>query len=215
MSCSVVFLLLAGCTGRATVHLLPFMRTNFSPTEALIQTIKVNEAYYWCDDDGKLSVAFRYRVRSLLGKALDVEWLMSMVLDGMPAGSEKLYQLHRPAVRISQSYGGDHRRCRSLRGIAVIYVSRGAPLKGRFQITVHQQKFSVLKGWMSASPLIVIGEFEAVENPAAGKEILSLTEADGFARDPDSEPAIRWIRKSQADSQPATQPATNKLGIEN
>jgi len=200
--------LLAGCTGRATVHTVPFMRKQFAPNEMLVHTVNPNEAYYWLDDDGKLNVVLKYKQGSLLGPAFEIEWLMSMVLEGLPAGSERLYELRRPAVRIVQSRGGDHRRSQSLRGIAVIYAPQGGRLKGRFHVTIQQQQFHVLQGWSRGGLMVSVGEFEAVENAIAGQEILKLTEADGFERRAEpSVPPIQWLTRPPSVTQPASQPA--------
>jgi hypothetical protein len=188
---------------------VPFLRSDFTPNQSLVQTVRPNEAYYFSDGEGKLNIALRYRVRSVLGRAFNAEWSMSMVLEGFPAGSEKLYKLNTQSVRIVRSYGGDHTRSSSLGGgIALIYAPKRNRLKGRFHVTVRQQRFSVLKGWSFGTFLVTTGEFEAVENPIKGRQILERTQEDGFGRGPETEPVIRWIPPNKASTQPGTPPAT-------
>ncbi len=177
----------AGCNGSATANLIPILRSDLPPQEPLMQTVRADEAYYWVDDNGSLNIAMRHETHSLLGAVFDLTWNMSIVLDGLPAGSQRLYQLTSRDVRVVQSCGGDHRRYRSAAGVAVLEAPKGHQLEGRFHITVYQQQFGVLTGWTPSyhGPLLVLaGEFEAVENHTRGREILEQTEADGFGRPP-------------------------------
>jgi len=182
----------AGCSGGGVVHTLPLRRTDFQPGERPITSVPITQAYYWTDEDGTLNIGLGYRARSLLGKAYDAEWFLSLVLDGLPAGSERLYKLGKREIRTVQSHGGDHRRGSSGDGVAVIEAPRGGRLKGRFQAWIRQQRFSVLAGWSSRAPaLIMAGEFEAVLNPVKGRQILARTEEDGFGRPPADGPTTR------------------------
>ena len=108
-----------------------------------------------------------------------------------------------------RSYGPDHTRSRSLRGgIALIYAPKWNRLKGCFHIVVQRQRFGVLKGWSPETLLVTTGEFEAFEDPLKGRRILARTEADGFGRDGETDPEIRWITPQKATTRPVTQPAT-------
>jgi len=151
-----------------------------------MQDVHVDEAYYWTDSDGSLKLALRQQSSSLLGRAWDMDWQMSVVLEGLPAGSERLYRLGPIAIRVIQDFGGDHRRSSSAMGVAVVQQPRNHRLKGRLHVTVHQQQFGVLSGWVPvlyrAPLLVLVAEFEAVENSAKGREILTHTETDGFER---------------------------------
>jgi len=178
---------LAGCAGQGVVYMLAHTQRDFPPHEPLIQTVSVNEAYYWLSDEGKLKIALRHHAPPLISPALEVEWLMSMELDGLPAGSEKLYRISSRTVRIVQKYGGDHRRARSLTGIAVIEAPKHGRLRGRFHVTVQQQQFSLLHGWaprIYRGPLAVArGKFQAINRMEIGQKILARTEDNDFGRE--------------------------------
>jgi len=203
ISTAAILLYVAGCRGYATVRMVPFMRSDLAPASPLVRTVRPTEAYYWLDDEGKLNISLGYRSKSIFGEAFDAEWLMSVVLDGLPAGSQKLYQLRKQAVRITSSHGGIHTRSRSGRGVALVHARQGGHLKGRFHITVHQQGFSVLNGWSPRGLLVVVGDFFAVEDKARGADVLARTEQDGFGRDLDTGPTIRWLG-----TRPATRPTS-------
>lgn len=175
-----------GCTGRGTVHVMPYLRSDLPEQEPLIQKMPIHEAYYWLDDD-EVNVALRYRTRSLFGRAFDVEYAVSLVLPELPAGRERLYRLRSGEIQIIQSAGADHRRGRSSGGVAVLHGTRGDTLRGRFHVITRQQQFSALAGWMPetihrGAMLIVAGEFNAVHDPDRGRRIRERTEADGFER---------------------------------
>ncbi len=197
--------IMGGCAGSGKVQILPVARRDLSPREPLIQSLPVQEAYYWIDTEGKLKIAMQYQASSLLGPVFDTKWALSMILPGPPAGPERLYDLRTSEVLWTFSQGGNHQRCRSLRGVAVVENPRNGRLRGRFQITVHQQVFTMLGGWQNAAWLVTLGEFEAVQNATRGREILEKTEMEDFDRSP---PRPRTPPVSQpAASQPA---ATNQ-----
>lgn len=198
---------LTGCTGSGVVNLVPFNRADFRQDEPLISEVPIHEAYWWRGDEGELNLALAYRVKSIFGRARSGHWLMSIVLDGSPAGKERLYRVGPRAVRILQSVGGDHRRARSLSGIAVIRVEDGDRLSGRFHFSVLQQKFGLLTGWTARfahAPQIVIGRFTAVHNPEAGQAVLEQTEADDFGR-----PEPNVPRRLEIQTRPASPPPTS------
>lgn len=189
-----VGLLATGCTGTGQVRVVPLLRTDFTEREPLVQEIKIDEAYYWLEGE-ELNVALRYDRNSPLGPAFYFDWQMSLVLDALPAGSSRLYQLQGDAVRIVQTAGADQRRSRTWTGIAVAGAPEHGRLSGRFHINVRQQQFTLLGGWqppfLRAPTLIVVGRFEAVENAERGRAIRAETEAPGFERtgSPASRPA--------------------------
>ncbi|MBP7935809.1 MAG: hypothetical protein KA354_14270 [Phycisphaerae bacterium] len=185
-SCLLAALSAIGCTGQGTVHMVPFMRSDFGPAERPIASTPVTEAYYWLEPDGRLNIALRHHVASLLGKALESEWQMSIILDGLPAGAEKLYTLNARSVRAKHTRGPAHQRFASFGGVAVTEAPRNGLLSGRFHVTVRSQRFGVFSGWsppLQRGPLIImVGTFTAVENATRGREILERTEGDGFDR---------------------------------
>jgi hypothetical protein len=164
------------------------VRSDFQAGEPLIGSVPIHEAYYWLGEDGSLHIALRHYSRSLLNEVFDAEWLMSIVLDGLPAGSQKLYRIRAREIRMARSHRGDHRRGQSVTGIVVVEAPRGGVLKGRFHAWVRQQQFRVLTGWapeIHRAPMqVMVGEFEAVQNATRGQEILSETESEGLERPP-------------------------------
>lgn len=175
-----------GCSGSATVHSMPFLRHDFSATESPAHKIDIDEAYYWVDEQERLNVALRRYVPSLLGKAHEYDWRLSLVLEDLPAGSEKLYRLGADSVRLLISHGGSHARGSSLMGVAVVHAPRNDLLRGRFHVDLRQQAFTVLTGWappLGRAPLVVMaGPFEAIHDPVRGRAIRDRTEADGMER---------------------------------
>jgi hypothetical protein len=161
-------------------------RADLPRREPLIQQISVDEAYYAVDDDGTLTIALRRNRQSMLFPRLSSEWAMSMVLEGLPAGRERLYPLSTREVRAAQSIAGDHRRWRALMGVAVVQAPQGGRLRGRFHATVQQQQYGLLTGWTppvyQGPVMVLLGEFEAVLNASRVDELVERTEADGFER---------------------------------
>jgi hypothetical protein len=185
-SCLVLWAaFVAGCAGSGAVRIMPLMRTDFPEREPLVQEVDIDEAYYWMEDE-QLHVALRYQRRSLLGRAFDFEWQMSLVLEGPPAGSSRLYALDAGSVRIVQTLGADQRRSRSWAGVAVIEGPQSGRMTGRVHVNVRQQHFTLLGGWqphpLQAPMLIVAARFDAVENAERGRDIREETEASGFER---------------------------------
>lgn len=180
-------LFMAGCSA-GRVQIVPWMRNDIQPREPLVGSIEPQEAWYWQGTDGRLNVVLARRSRSLLGRDLDSTWVMSLVLEDMPAGREKLYRASARTIRVAQSFGGDHRRAKSVTGVVVIERSSTNRLKGRFHVWLRQQQFTVLDGWappLPRAPLaIAVGRFEAIPGSAESEceRLLELTEANGFDR---------------------------------
>ncbi len=196
----------AGCNGSATVHSMPFLRQDFSATEAPAQKIDIDEAYYWLDDQKRLNVALCRHVPSLLGKAYEYDWRLSLVLEDLPAGSEKLYRLGVDSIRLLLAHGGLHARGASLMGVAVVHAPRNGVMRGRFHANLRQQAFTVLTGWtppLGRAPLVVMaGPFQAIHDPVRGRAIRDRTEADGMER--------RWRSQTGAAGAFPIYPATTQ-----
>jgi len=205
--------LVCGCTGSATIHTMPFLRNDFPATEPPARSIQANEAYWWVDEYKRVNVAIRRYVPSLLGKLHEYDWQMSLAVEDLPAGSEKLYNMGVDSVRQHASYGGAHQRAISLTGVVVLHAPKDGVLRGRFHADVRQQQFNVLTGWvppMNRSPLIVLaGTFEAVHDPMRGQAIRDQTEANGLARGNQLDLASRTVYMLHPlQSRPATQPVS-------
>ncbi len=179
----LLLLPLAGCRGTGTVKAMPVARSDISDAEPLIQNVPLSEACYAIAEDGQVSVALSFHRDSWLGDAFDADWQMSLVLEGLPAGSSRLYKLKQDAARIVQSVGADRRRARGWTGIAVLHAPQGGRLRGRFHLNVRQQQFTLLNGWappvFQAPTMIMAGEFSAVENAARTHAIADPIRAAG------------------------------------
>lgn len=165
--------------------MVPILRVDLPPTEPLTQRIPFDRAVHCVGKDGRLSIGLQRHIPSLAGPAFAYDWQMSLVLPGMPAGSERLYKVGGGEARAVQSLGGDHRRWRSVTGTATIRRAAGDRLIGRFHIAVQQQQFAVLSGWTSPArggALVLVGEFESVTDARRTRAIVERTEQDGFER---------------------------------
>jgi hypothetical protein len=195
-----------GCAGSGLVQMVPGMRSDIPPDEPLIGSVQAREAWYWKGEKGDLNIVLARRQRSPLNAALDSNWVMSIVLEDLPAGRERLYRVGTPTFRVVQSYGVDRRRARSLGGVVVIERAGENRIRGRFHVLLSQQQFTVLNGWspplLRAPVFVTVGRFEAVLAPDKGTPLLKQTEADGFDRASDLLPATRPMRRIA--SRPAT-----------
>jgi hypothetical protein len=196
--------------------MIPLMRSDFPREEPTLATVRVHEAYHWAQDDGELTVALRYRVNALLGEVFDAEWLLSLVLDGLPAGSERLYRLNADSVRMRQTRGPAHHRGRSLTGVAVVEAPRRGILKGRFHVWMRQQQYGLFTGWsppMHRAPTVIVaGDFEAVLDAEKGRAIRSSTEADGLERSTEPPPNHPGTsRPGTATTAPTSQPTPDEV----
>lgn len=208
---------LAGCSGSGTVYGVPFTRQDISRHEPPATHVRASEAYWWREGDAVHAV-LRWRSPSLADGAFARSFQFSLMLDGMPAGRERLYQLDRDSVRVRSSDRGLHRRAASIMGAAVLVAPKQDVLKGRFHVVMRQQQFTVLTGWvppLSRGKLVIMtGEFEAVHAPERGRAVREQVEADGFSRTPEiwriPPGAIEWLDSSPPASAPTTQPQDAK-----
>jgi len=209
-TCALGVAWLAGCGGSGSVHVMPFERRDFPPTEPPAEVIPATEAYWWREGD-ELNVALRREALCLAGPSCERELLLSLVVEGMPAGRERLYPLQRDALRERSSDRGAHRRSASLNGVAVIAAPQGGRLKGRFHVSVRQQQFTILTGWtprLARAPLAVMaGTFEAVHDPRRGRKIRARVEADEFDRSSEiwglPWDEIEWLHPKKTGTAPA------------
>ncbi len=205
----VILIGLCGCTGSGTIHTMPYRRSDLPPDEPLIEKIAIDEAYYWQEDGGALNVVLRRRSESLLGEMFSNEFALSLVLDGLPAGSERLYHVRMREAQSVSRYGADRRRARSITGVVVIHAPKHGTLEGRFHLVMHQQRFTALTGWTPASVfrgtrLIRAGRFVAVHDPERGRPIRDMTE-ENFPR---PLPREQRPKIERLELYPSTQPGT-------
>lgn len=175
---------LTGCAGGASLHMIPLSTKKISMTRPLVIQVKPEECYYWVSEKQTLAVAMRLRERSLLGARYEREFVLSLMLDGLPASRSRAYRVGRRAMRARDRAGYSHTRSASLLGLVTVWDYGRPRLRGRFRITTKQQSYSVLTGWTGDRRVLFVGEFAAVLDRAAGEKILEQTEKDGMARAP-------------------------------
>ncbi len=203
MASVVVLLLMAGgCTGHAVIHTVPVGPKAINTTGALIVEVAPDECYYWLNDDGELCLAMRSTKRSILGRRFEREFLLSLVLDAPPAGSARHYRVFRRTLRGRHRAGSSHTRCASLSGMAVVWDYGNGRLHGRLRVTAKQQSYMVLTGWGRDRRVLLVGEFAAVNDRAAGETIFAWTEEEGMSRRPRRGVPFRVQTPARA-SQPA------------
>ena len=168
----------AGCSGSASVHMVPWNTKRIPTTEPLIVTVSPQQCYYWLSDDGNIRVAMRHYRGSVLGKGFATEMVMSLVLGPPPANVSRDYRVNRTTVRSRIDGGFSHLRAGSLLGIVGVWDYGKPRFRGRFRFTAKQQSYMVLSGWAGDRRIIFIGEFAAVRNRKAGERILALSEED-------------------------------------
>lgn len=167
-----------GCSGSASVHMIPWNTKRIPTTEPLIVNVSPQQCYYWLSDDGNIRVAMRHYRGSVLGKRFATEMVMSLVLGPPPANVSRDYRVDRTTVRSRIDGGFRHLRAGSLLGIVGVWDYGKPRLRGRFRLTVKQQSYMVLSGWAGDRRVIYIGEFTAVRNREVGEQILALSEEE-------------------------------------
>ncbi len=166
---------LPGC-GWGRVSAIPFSRTDLRDREPLVYNLPTAGRCGWyLDDKGQMTVAMKYQNLPIFGPLTGSQWVMRMRLGDPPAGSSLRYNLFRDQVRGLCSSGVEHWRFQSRWGVLVLDRLPGRRFKGRFQLSVSQQQFSLFGGWSPVgfrAPLMTMwGEFEAVHDERLGKEV--------------------------------------------
>jgi len=197
--CAIVVLiavstaLTGGCAGHASIHIASLDTKRISTTAPLIMRVTPDRCYYWVNERDELCIAMREDKRSLLGKRFGAEFRLSLVLEGLPAGSSRSYPMSQRTLRARHRDGFTHTRAASVGGIAAVWGYGKGRLHGRFRALVEQQSWSVLKGWGSNKKVFMVGDFTAVKDQQAGQRILTETETDGMERPP-PRPTPRPVR---------------------
>lgn len=184
LGCALLLLTLSGCRGHGVVHLVPTSAAKISATKPLLLEIQPTECYYWVTDKSQICIAMRQYKRSLLGKWGKKEFILSIVLEGVPAGAARNYRADRRTMRAHRHQGLSHSRIASLAGIVGVWDFDQRKLRGRFRFSTKQQTYSVLTGWGSNRGVLVIGDFTAIPNRKAGEALLARTEEHGMLRGP-------------------------------
>lgn len=173
---SLLVVLFSGCTDRGRLEMISLNTRRITSAEPLVISLRPEESYWWLDEQGTLCIAFRGSHDSIFGPAFSRELLLSFVLGEPPAGSGREYAVNTNTLRFRRRAGLNHLRGHSLTGAAVVWDYGRPRLRGRFRLTLRQQTYSVLTDWTGDARYLVVGEFEAKFNPAAGARILAATE---------------------------------------
>ena len=175
-------IILSGCTGHAEVNIVPLGTKRIDTTAPLIVRVSPDECYFWVNEQDEFCVAMRNSSRSILGKRFEKEFLLSLVAKGLPAGGGREYRMDRRTARVRHDAGYGHTRSASLSGIFAVWNYRRNQLRGRFRFTAKEQSYSVLSGWSGNNAVLVVGEFMAVADRAAGEKLLARTEDGAMSR---------------------------------
>ena len=193
----LVLLALSGCRGYGVVHLVPTGTAKISMTKPLLVEIHPTECYFWVTDKDRLCIAKRQIKHSLFGARGRKEFILSMVLEGVPASVGRNYKANRRTMRAHRQKGLSHLRIASLTGIVGVWDFDRRKLRGRFRFSAKQQTFSILTGWGSDRGVLVIGDFTAIPNRKAGEALLARTEERGMKRGMERGPVQPRARRIQ------------------
>lgn len=191
--CALLLLAWSGCRGHGVVHLVPTGTARISMTKPLLVEIRPTNCYYWVTDKNQLCIAMRQIKHSLFGERGRQEFILSMVLEGVPAGVGRNYRANRRTMRAHRHKGLSHSRIASLAGIVGVWDFDQRKLRGRFRFSTKQQTYSVLTGWGSDRGVLLIGDFTAIPDRKAGEALLARTEERGMERGP-VQPRARRIQ---------------------
>lgn len=176
--------LLLGCDGGGRFDFISTQMRDLSEDEPLISTFHPGQCFWHVDDAGFLNVALHYENVPLFGPLSGATIDLSFALDEPPAGSARSYQLRSRELRGRAEIGPIIHRFRSLNGVLSIWSDGGSRIHGRFRVLVAQDVFTMLTDWRTASPLLIVGEFDAVRDAKRFAEIDAAAQVDDWARPP-------------------------------
>ncbi len=183
VSCSTLFLL--GCNGNLRCS---FVNTGMNdiavePTDARVISMDCTECYWWVDDAGRLNIAGRGIVKSLINARYDREFYLSFVLDEPSKGMGKNFGLGANSGRGLIKSGGNIYRLQTTYGILGSENRKSDVIVAAYRtnISLHAAKF--FGGWSKPHPFVIFGTLTAVpDRNNMGQEIRRRTEEEGFDR---------------------------------
>jgi hypothetical protein len=188
----------AGCTGSGRLEFASLDFKAIDPPPPRVSPLKVQECYWWTDQDGQVWIAMQRRGTTFFNPRLRFEFQLSLVLEKLPAGQARNYQLRRRELRARVKFGPWESRFASQLGIAALYREAGDRLRGSLRVQTTRVSLQFLGSWSDPVRYLMLGSFVAVPDEQRGRAIVEATESDGWGRDAPVHPA----------SQPATAPAT-------
>ena len=181
LSLIAIPLLVAGCSrGRVELSSLDFK--SIDPPAPSATSVRLQECYWWAEDDGDVRVAMRYVKNPPLFPKFRLEFNMSLVLEQPPRGQARNYDLNRQTMRAQVSMGPWQTRFTSVVGIAALYRESGDRFRGSVRMQAARVAARLLGGWGKPTRYLLQSSFTATHNPDRGREILEMTESDGWVR---------------------------------
>jgi len=190
------FTVMAGCASSASLRFSDLNFKRLDPTDPLVVDVAANSCWWWIDGK-KVCVAFNIGGTNQNGLGRHERLVFSLVLNGIPAGTEREYRFTRQALRCYRHLGSDHSRYASVKGVATVRLSAGDILSGRFRALAKKQVFHVLTNWTTVGQAFVTGEFTAQRSRERGSSILVQTEEQGMKREPFANTTMDGVPKPQ------------------
>ncbi len=173
-------IMLSGCSA-GTVYVIPADMQKIESNELLVTTQQVDRAVYWMTDERVHVVISRGNMMAKSDGPRDTFGL-TLELDGLPAGSARMYRVGGRALRAVRHAGALHERFASIRGVVTITREADGRLSGKFRITAQRQYFDILTGWNTTPNTLVVGEFLANLDPAGGEALAQRIDQETLLR---------------------------------
>ncbi len=176
---------LAGCAGNLKCSLVSNNMVDIAvePTDARTITLDCAECYWWVDEDGRVNIAGRKVIKSLINARYDFEFYLSFVLDVPSKGMGKNYQLNQSSIRGMIKTGGNILRFQGTYGILGSENRKPDLLVCAYRSGIGISTAKLFGGWSNPVPFLVYGTLNAVpDRENKGKAWRKLTEAEGYER---------------------------------
>jgi hypothetical protein len=173
-----------GCNGRARLELVSLDLKAIDPPSPHVTPVKMQECYWWTDDDGQVWIAMQRTQTPLLAPKFRLQFELSLALPRLPAGKARNYPVTRRELRARLRFGPWEGRFNSLAGIVALYRESGNKLRGSMRIRASRVSTRLLGGWSDPSRYLLSGSFVAVHDERRGRAIVESTESSGWDREP-------------------------------
>lgn len=206
----ILFLLCAflpACAGSASLHLTPLNYQSIDPPSPAMIDLNMDHCCWFTDDAGQVCIAMNRTIPSILGEKFRFDFLLSLVLEKLPAGKARNYNIRSRELRALARGGPAESRFTSHIGILALYREAGDRLRGNLRLEVGRQESSFLGVWTRPARYLLLGSFEAVHDERRARPILEESESSGFTRPPP--PATQPASSAPAASQAAAPITTN------
>jgi hypothetical protein len=180
------------CATRGTINVIALNTRQLPATGPMIATLHPREGWYFVNEKNELHIAAHGRNPSILGKLFTSEFVMTIALPDMPAGTSRDYQIGQGQVRMKYDQGITHTRAASQNGILTVMNDRRDLERIRFRVIAKLQSFNILTGWSGNTTVLYVGEIRASKNQEKCERLFARTD-DVI---PES-PAESGVRKNQ------------------